>query len=85
MPFWALPFFELQQLTLGGLQANHEATIRDQVLEMKVAAAQCLAIPPIPEALTADSPVPFSIKELWYQLDRFERITFKYYGKSANG
>lgn len=44
---------------------------------MKVAAAQRVAIPPLPEILTADSPIPFSIKELWYQLDRFERITFK--------
>ena len=77
VPFWALPFFELQQLTLGGLQPNHEAAIRDQVLDMKVAAAQRLAIPPPPETLTADSPVPFSIKGLWYELDRFERVTFE--------
>ena len=77
VPFWALPFFELQQLTLGGLQPNHEAAIRDQVLDMKTEAARHLAIPPPPETLTADSPVPFSIKRLWYELDRFERITFR--------
>lgn len=76
VPFWALPFSELQQLTLGGLQPNHEAVIRDQVLDMKSAAAQQLAIPPPPETLTADSPVPFSIKKLWYELDKFEKITF---------
>jgi DNA helicase HerA-like ATPase len=77
VPFWALPFSELQQLTLGGLQPNHEAAIRDEVLDMKAAAAQHLAIPPPLETLTADSPVPFSIKRLWYELDRFERITFR--------
>lgn len=77
VPFWALPFFELQQLTLGGLQPNHEAAIRDQVLDMKVEAARRVKITPLSETLTADSPVPFSIKELWYQLDRFERITFR--------
>lgn len=76
VPFWALPFSELQQLTLGGLQPNHEAAIRDQVLDMKTAAAAHLQIPPPSETLTADSPVPFSIKRLWYELDRFERITF---------
>ena len=76
VPFWALPFSELQQLTLGGLQPNHEAAIRDQVLDMKVAAAERLDIPSPPETLTADSPVPFSIKQLWYELDRFERLTF---------
>jgi DNA helicase HerA-like ATPase len=76
VPFWALPFFELQQLTLGGLQPNHEAAIRDVVLDMKTAAAEHLTIPPPMETLTADSPVPFSIKRLWYELDKFERITF---------
>jgi hypothetical protein len=76
VPFWALPFIELQQLTLGGLQPNHEASIRDEVLDMKVAAAAHLAVPPPPETLTVDSPVPFSIKKLWYELDRFERVTF---------
>lgn len=76
VPFWALPFFELQQLTLGGLQPNHEAAIRDHVLDMKVEAARKLKIPPPPETLTADSPVPFSIKQLWYELDKCERLTF---------
>jgi len=76
VPFWALPFSELQQLTLGGLQPNHEAAIRDRLLDMKVEAAKYLQIPPPPETLTADSPVPFSIKRLWYELDKFERITF---------
>ncbi|MCB1056218.1 MAG: ATP-binding protein [Acidobacteria bacterium] len=77
VPFWALPFFELQELTLGGLQPNHEAAIRDKVLDMKLEAAKNLNIPPLPETLTADSPVPFSIKQLWYELDKFERLTFK--------
>jgi hypothetical protein len=76
VPFWALPFIELQQLTLGGLQPNHEASIRDVVLDMKVSASAHLAVPPPPETLTADSPVPFSIKKLWYELDKFERVTF---------
>jgi uncharacterized protein len=76
VPFWALPFIELQQLTLGGLQPNHEASIRDEVLDMKVSGAAHLAVPPPPETLTADTPVPFSIKKLWYELDKFERVTF---------
>lgn len=77
VPYWALPFTELQHLTLGELQPPTEATIRDQVLDMKVAAAAHLCVPPPPETLTADSPVPFSIKRLWYELDKFERMTFK--------
>jgi DNA helicase HerA-like ATPase len=84
VPFWALPFSELQELALGGLQPNHEASIREQVLDMKIAAAPALATPPAPETLTADSPVPFSIKRLWYELDKFERMTFSTTGNAQS-
>ena len=84
VPFWALSFTELRQLTLGDLQPAHEAAIRDEVLKMKTAAAQQLGVQPPLGALTADSPVPFSIKELWYQLDRFERVTFSKAGANQN-
>lgn len=76
VPFWALPFSELQDVTLGGLQPNHEASIRDEVLDRKIAATTHLDVAPPIESLTADSPVPFSLKQLWYDLDRNERITF---------
>jgi len=76
VPFWALPFDELQSMTLGGLQPNHEAAIREQVLDLKTASAAMLRTPPPAEALTADTPVPFSIRRLWYELDRVERKTF---------
>ncbi len=47
------------------------------VLDMKNAALQHLTVPFPIESLTADSPVPLSIKQLWYELDRFEKMTFK--------
>ncbi len=84
VPFWALPFRELQMLTLGNLQPNHEVAIRDAVLDMKVQASRSLQAPPPVEALTADSPIPFSIKKLWYDLDRFERITFSQSGNQSD-
>ena len=77
VPFWALPFSELQQLTLGDLPSNHEVAIREKVLDLKIASANWLPNPPSAETLTADSPVPFSIKQLWFELDQFERITFR--------
>lgn len=76
VPFWALPFRELQMLTLGEIQPNHEVAIRDKVLDMKVRASRFLEVSPPVEALTADSPIPFSIETLWYDLDSFERRTF---------
>ena len=84
VPYWALPFEELQQLTFGGLQTAHQAAIRDEILEMKTAAIGKLKNPPPSETLTADSPVPFSIKQLWHQLDRFERMTFEASGNGQN-
>ncbi len=84
VPFWALPFTELRQLTLGELQPAHEAAIRDEVLKMKTAASQQLTAPPPTESLTADSPIPFSIRKLWYQLDCFERVTFSKAGANQN-
>lgn len=76
VPFWALPFNELQHLTLGDLNTSHEATIRDAILKMKSKAVPYLKRQPSLESLSADSPVPFSIKQLWFDLDRFERVTF---------
>ena len=84
VPYWAVPFRELRQLTLGNLQPNHEAAIRDEVLKMKTAAALQLTDPPPVETLTADSPIPFSLKGLWYQLDCFERITFSSAGNGQD-
>ena len=77
IPYWALPFDELRLLTLGNLQPQQEASIRDEIFQLKSAAVQRLNKPPPMETLNADSPIPFSIKKLWHELDRFERVTFK--------
>lgn len=76
VPFWALPLSELLEVTMGGLQPNVEAAIRDETARMKRESAQHLAMPPPEDAITADSPIPFSIRKLWFDLDDFERQTF---------
>ena len=76
VPFWALPFAELMHLTLGPMQPATESSIRDIVTDMKVQAASNLADPPPNEAIAADSPIPFNIRKLWFDLDEFERQTF---------
>ncbi|UHD44531.1 ATP-binding protein [Aureimonas altamirensis] len=77
IPFWALPFNELMPLVFGQMNANHEAIVRDRVQELKREAAAHLADAPDPPTITADSPVPFSIRRLWFELDDFERQTFR--------
>lgn len=77
VPFWALPFDELQAIALGQLQPGAETAIRDAVTASKKDAVQHLANKPPDAAITADSPIPFSLKKLWFDLDDFERRTFQ--------
>jgi DNA helicase HerA-like ATPase len=82
VPYWALPLSDLLQIASGGFQPNIEAAIREAVLDMKRSAASLLD-PPFPaELLTADAPVPFSIRKLWFELDDFERQTFSVAGNA---
>ncbi|MEO8118892.1 MAG: ATP-binding protein [Rhodoferax sp.] len=76
VPFWALPFKELIAIFPGRLSDQNEDYIRGKVLDLKRESA--VAIGGLrAEAITADSPIPFSINKLWFDLDNFERITYK--------
>ncbi len=75
VPFWALPFDELCDIALGQMQPGAESAVRDEVTARKVAAAANLPQPPPDEAITADSPIPFCIRRLWFDLDDYERRT----------
>jgi DNA helicase HerA-like ATPase len=77
VPYWALPFDELIEMTMGGMQPHVEEAIRDRVRDLKVEAASHLTEPPPVEAITADSPLPFSIRRLWFELEDEERATFR--------
>jgi uncharacterized protein len=76
VPFWALPFKELLSIFPGKLSDQNEDYVRGKVLELKRTAAKKLA-GLRQEAITADSPIPFSIRSLWFDLDDFERMTLK--------
>lgn len=76
VPFWALPFKELMAIFPGKLSDQNEDYIRGKVLDLKrVSAAGIGGLRA--ESITADSPIPFSIAQLWFDLDNFERTTFK--------
>jgi DNA helicase HerA-like ATPase len=77
VPFWTLPFDDLSKIAFGDLEPSVEATIREKVVDMKRRAATHLSPAPPMESITADSPIPFSIKKLWFDLDDFERQTFR--------
>jgi uncharacterized protein len=77
VPFWALPFSEFLYLAMGEMQPHAAEAIRDRVADMKRQAATHLSDPPPAETITADSPVPFSVRQLWFELEHNQRETYK--------
>jgi DNA helicase HerA-like ATPase len=70
VPFWALTFEELIPLVFGNLQDDAgRAFIRDEIARLKREAFSKKASPGLDAAdITADSPIPFSIRQLWFDL-----------------
>ncbi|QGY45898.1 DUF853 family protein [Maribellus comscasis] len=79
IPFWALPFNELIKIFPGSLSEKQYDFVRGKVLEKKIEyiTSNKLEVKLKIESITSDSPIPFSIKQLWYELDDFERQTFR--------
>lgn len=77
VPFWALPFNELLSIFSGSLTDPNRDYLRTKIVEAKIEAVKKNEIKIEPELITADTPIPFSIKQLWFSLDDFERQTFK--------
>jgi hypothetical protein len=83
VPYWALPFDELVELAMGEMQPLALEALRDRVAQMKREASQHLDEPPPPEAITADTPVPFSIRKLWLELETEQRASYKKSGQQT--
>lgn len=76
VPYWAMTFDELLPLTFGPLEAGDRGAIIDQITELKRAALAGTSRAGISEdTLTVDSPVPFSIHQLWFNLHTQMRAT----------
>ena len=77
VPYWALEARELLDFVAGGLSDNHLIAFTDKIQELKESRLGAGALPGLdPQSLTVDSPVPFSLKKLWYDLIDFETATF---------
>lgn len=77
IPYWALPFNELMSIFSGSLSDQNRDYFRTKVEEAKKDAALINHINIELELITADTPIPFSLKQLWFDLDDFERQTFR--------
>mgnify|MGYP000942775220 CR=1 FL=1 len=76
IPYWALPFDELISIFPGSLNDGQKDYIREKIYSMKLTNLQNHQGVRT-QSISVDSPIPFSIKQLWFELDDFERLTFE--------
>lgn len=77
VPYWALEAGELLDFVAGSLSDNHLIAFTDKIQELKEVRLRASPLPGLdPQSLTVDSPVPFSLKQLWFDLTDFETMTF---------
>ena len=60
----------------GNLSDQNKDYFREKIIEAKIKSALSNKIDIEKYLVTADAPIPFSIKQLWFDLDDFERQTF---------
>lgn len=78
VPYWALETSELLKFIAGDLSDSHLIAFTDKIQEMKEARLMASGLPGLDvQSLTVDSPVPFSLKQLWLDLIDFELTTFE--------
>ena len=77
VPFWALPFEELLSIFSGNLSDQNKDYVREKIVTAKLKGIENNSMNIEKVLVTADTPVPFSIKQVWFDLDDFERQTFK--------
>lgn len=77
VPYWALEADELLEFLVGVINESQEIAFTDKIQELKVDRLDTRPIPGLDaRSLTVDTPIPFSVKRLWYELIDFETATF---------
>jgi len=79
VPFWALTFDELLQVTFGELdeQGNCRGYVQDEITRRKRKANGGLGKLGVnDDQVNADSPIPFSLHQLWYDLHTAIHATY---------
>ena len=78
IPFWALDTQALLGFLIGDLDENHETAFTDKINELKLSSHESGEFPSLDAtSLTVDTPIPFSLKQLWYDLTDTEITTFE--------
>lgn len=85
VPYWAMTFDELLPLTTGVLDGAERGALQDTIVELKRASVRKYPRNGVLErTLTVDSPVPFSIHKLWFDLHKLVNATHTATGAGQN-
>jgi uncharacterized protein len=77
IPYWALDSTDLLDFLTGKLEGNHAIAFTDKIFALKSASNDARNFPGVDsDSITVDTPLPFSLKKLWYDLIDFEIATF---------
>jgi len=84
IPYWALSFDELLRVTpFRGLTDADRAALVEKVKQLKLSSLQAQARNGVTaDTMTVDTPIPFSIHRLWYELHRY--VCSTHTAQSAN-
>ncbi|MDW3094717.1 MAG: ATP-binding protein [Gammaproteobacteria bacterium] len=77
IPYWALSSSDLLKFITGGVDGPRETAFTDKIFDLKMKAHEEIQFSGVEQSsITIDTPLPFSLKQLWYDLIDFEITTF---------
>ena len=80
VPFWLMTYDELAYFLVGAKPADDARpeyrTLREMILQAKKENCRLAAGDVNPDFITADSPIPFDIRQIWYGINRRVYATY---------
>ena len=77
IPYWALNFDDLFDIVIGRSSYSTDLAFGEKIVSLKINAQEHLEISNVdPNSITVDTPLPYSLKQLWYDLTDAENRTF---------
>lgn len=80
VPFWLMTYDELAYFLVGAKPADDARpeyrTLREMILQAKKENCKLAAGAVNPDFITADSPIPFDIRQIWYGINRRVYATY---------
>jgi hypothetical protein len=81
VPYWAMTFDELLSVTFGSLDDASRGAVLEKITDLKLTTIEKKTRHGVTkDNLTVDTPVPFSIHKLWFDLHRLVNATHKQAG-----